>query len=49
MLAAVVLRFIRSKLFLTAIFFASFTYFVVNFYNDVSANYIYLFTLYLNS
>lgn len=36
MLTAVVLRFIRSKLFLTAIFFASFTYFVVNFYSDVS-------------
>ncbi|XP_057367799.1 SREBP regulating gene protein-like [Daphnia carinata] len=36
MLTAVVLRFLRSKLFLTAIFFASFTYFVVNFYNDNS-------------
>lgn len=36
MLTAVILRFLRSKLFLTAIFFASFTYFVVNFYNDVS-------------
>nr|CAG4641909.1 EOG090X0AGU [Eurycercus lamellatus] len=34
MLTAVVLRFLRSKLFLTAIFFASFTYFLVNFYND---------------
>ena len=35
MLAAVVLRFLRSKLFLTAIFLASFTYFIVSFYNDV--------------
>nr|CAG4650357.1 EOG090X0AGU [Sida crystallina] len=34
MLAAVVLRFLRSKLFLTAIFLASLTYFVLSFYND---------------
>ena len=36
MLMAVVLRFLRSKLFLTAIFFASLTYFIVSFYTDVS-------------
>nr|CAG4646456.1 EOG090X0AGU [Macrothrix elegans] len=34
MLTAVILRFLRSKLFLTTIFFASLTYFLINFYND---------------
>nr|CAG4638624.1 EOG090X0AGU [Cyclestheria hislopi] len=34
MLTAVILRFFRSKLVLTAIFFASFTYFVLSFYSD---------------
>jgi len=37
MLMAVVLRFLRSKLFLTAIFFASLTYFIVSFYTDGSS------------
>jgi len=37
MLTAVILRFLRSKLFLTAIFFASLTYFLVSFYSDGSA------------
>nr|CAG4643390.1 EOG090X0AGU [Ilyocryptus agilis] len=36
MLVAVVLRFLRSKVFLTAIFFASFTYFVVNVFSEGS-------------
>jgi len=36
MFFAVISRFVRSKVFLGAIFFASFTYFVVNFYKDGS-------------
>lgn len=38
MLTAVILRFLRSKIFLTAILIASFTYFILSFSNDVSSS-----------